>query len=197
VSSRDFSGLPFDYAVVIKVVVLALAGPALIFLPVCPLSIFLIAAGIGCMAWGVWIIYLSSSSKNWPVVQGTFIESSIGRIAVPSVPGWQVESFPVIAYRYTTGGTEYISRQIALFPSDLRICDDPLLHPPYRQTQDFCTRYPLGSSVKVHYNPSSPRNGVLIVGALSRSAQHSIVFIVVGGFLISLSLFLLYVNFWS
>lgn len=193
-SRQELAELPVEYDNVIKAIILALMMSALVFLPASLLAAILVAAGIAWLAWGIRILHLSKSSKHWPVTQGTIIENSVGRIVVPSTPCWYAESYPILAFRYTADGGEYVSRRVVLFPGDLRVCDDPLADPPYRATVDFCARYPLNSAVDVHYNPHAPRNAVLITGALSRSWQHSIVFLILGSFLVLLGLFLLYVQ---
>lgn len=191
---QELAELPVEYANIIKAVLLALMLPAMVLLPAGLLAAILVAAGIAWSVWGIRILHLSRSSKRWPVTQGTIIENSVGRIVVPSTPCWYAESYPTLAFRYTVDGVEYVSRKAVLFPGDLRVCDDPLEDPPYRTTVDFCARYPLNSAVEVHYDPHAPGNGVLITGALSRSWQHSIVFLILGSFLVLLGLFLLYVR---
>lgn len=193
-SQQELAKLPVDQAVFIKVVILALILPFLFLLASSLTVAFLVTAGIAWSVWGIRILYLSRSSKHWPITQGTIIENFVGRIVVPSRYGWYAESYPIIAFRYTVDGGEYVSRKVVLFPGDLRVCDDPLADPPYRTTVDFCAGYPLNSAVEVHYNPNWPRHAVLITGALSRSWQHSIVFLILGSFLVLLGLSLLYVQ---
>lgn len=193
-SQQELAELPVDQTVFIKVITLVLMLPFLFLLASSLTVAFLVVAGIAWAVWGVRILYLSGSSKRWPVTQGTIIENFVGRIVVPSTPCWYAESYPILAFRYTVDGVEYVSRKVVLFPDDLRVCDDPLEDPPYRTTVDFCARYPINSTVEVHYNPNWPRQAVLITGALSRSWQHSIVFLILGSFLISLGVFLLYLD---
>lgn len=193
-SRQELAELPVDQAVFIKAAILVLVLPFLILLATGLQVAFLVTAGIAWSVWGIRILYLSRSSKRWPVTQGTIIENSVGRIVVPSTPCWYAESYPIIAFRYMVDCVEYVSRKVVLFPGDLRVCDDSLSDPPYRTTVDFCARYPLNSAVEVHYNPHAPRNSVLITGALSRSWQHSIVFLILGSFLILLGVFLFYLD---
>lgn len=193
-SRQELAELPVDQTVFIKIIILVLMLPFLFLLASSLTVAFLVIAGIAWAVWGIRILYLSGSSKHWPVTQGTIIENSVGRIVVPSRYGWYAESYPILAFRYTVDGVEYVSRKTVLFPGDLRVCDEPLADPPYRTTVDFCARYPMNSAVEVHYNPNWPRHAVLIAGALSRSWQHSVVFLVLGSFLVSLGLFLLYIR---
>jgi hypothetical protein len=126
-------------------------------------------------------------------VQGVIIENSIGAIEVPGRWIGLIDYFPIIAYRYDVNGVTYVSRRIALFPSDLRVEEDRTKKTPYKDIEDVCAQYPLNTSVNVHYKRNGPKDGVLIVGALSRSKQHSIVFFVLGSFLLLLGGFLFYV----
>jgi hypothetical protein len=65
-----------------------------------------------------------------------------------------------------------------------------------KTTADFCQRFPLHSEVIVHFNPQSPRQAILVVGALSRSWQHFIVFLFMGCALLLICAFLVYVDVW-
>ena len=172
------------------------------------IPVVLIVAGSAWVGWGLWIIHLSRSSKHWPTVSGIILENSIGMIVEP-LERYVVYYFPKIAYRYTVNGVEYVSCQTALFPSDLRISGggmhslDDMKSPDqyhhahaHKTTAGFCQRFPLHSEVVVHYNPQSPQQAVLVVGALSRSWQHSIVFIFVGCSLFLICAFLVYVDVW-
>jgi len=209
---RMDSNIPFNKSIFVKVMLALLVLVLTLLLQRHAKSLIpmiFVIPGICWLTWGGWIIYLSRASKRWPVTQGTIIENTIGGIEEMDRYYNTAYYFPVIAYRYVVDGTEYISRRITLFPSDLRIpgvsaeplagaSDQRRRHDviPCNETVHFCAKYPINSIVNVHYNPSSPKDGVLLVGALSRSKQHSIVFLVTGGFLMSIGMFLLYVDIW-
>lgn len=189
------SDIPVDWTVYAQLCFFAFVIVLVVLLPSYVLNCVLVIVGIACMIWGGWINYLSAASKKWPVIQGVIIENGIGAIEVPGRWIGLIDYFPVIAYRYELYGVTYFSRRIALFPSDLRIQEDRTEHPPNKNTEDFCKKFPLNTAVSVHYDPRSPKDGLLIVGALSRSKQHSIVFFVLGSFLLFLGGFLFYVGY--
>ncbi len=183
--------MPVDWGMYIKLAIGVFLGLLLpMLLPASLVSIVVIFAGLLWLLWGGWIIYLSAASKSWPATQGIIVENRLGGIEVPGRgPAFYADYFPVIAYRYIVDGVEYLSRRIALFPSDLRTPEDRTKRPPCKDAADFCANYPLNSSAAVYYNPKFPKDAVLIVGALSRSKQHSIVFLVLGSFLVLLGTF--------
>ncbi len=181
----------FDKKIITKVmaVLLVLTLPLLFQRYAKPLlPMIFVVPGICFLAWGIWIICLSRASKNWLVTKGTILENKIGEISRPGSPGRITYSFPKIAYRYRVDGIEYLSRRMVLFPSDLEYPGQA------EEPSRFCARYPIDSEVDVHYSQRSPGNGVLVVGALVRSKQHSIVFLITGVFLLSIGLFLFYAN---
>ncbi len=183
--------IPFDKSVVAKVmlIILFLGLPLLLQKDAKSLMplVFLVP-GICFLVWGCWIIYLSKISKDWPVTHGSIIENTIREISRPGSPGRTTYSYPALAYRYSANGIEYISRRIVLFASDLEYPGQA------EEPARFCSRYPVGSLVDIYYSPRHPGNGVLIVGALSRSKQHSVVFLIAGCFLTSMGIFLFYID---
>lgn len=187
--------MPVDWAMYVKLAIGLLFGlPLPVLLPPHLASIVVVLAGVSWLLWGAWIVYLSAASKGWPSTPGTIVENKLGGIEVPGRRPTYADYFPIIAYRYAVNGVEYFSNKIALFPSDLRTPEDCTKRPPYKEAADFCAKFPLASSAQVYYNPKSPKDAVLVVGALSRSKEHSIVFFVLGSFLIWLGTFIFYVT---
>ena len=185
------NNLPLDTSVFVKglFVILVLGLSLLIQLYTKSLiPIIFIVPGIIWLAWGSWIVYRSMTSRNWPVTRGTIAENSIGEIEEPDRWYNTPYSLPVIAYRYSVDGDEYFSRRIALFQSDLKI--------PYNmaKTEHFCAQFPLNSVVDVHYNPRSPKDAVIVMGLLSRSKQHAIIFLIVGVAFLSLGALLILIG---
>lgn len=188
---RIDSNIPFDKSILVKValVLLVLALPLLMqgytksLIPM----IFIIP-GVLWLSWGSWIIYLSRTSRSWLVTQGTIVENTIGEIERPGNPGRTVYSFPVMTYRYFVDGIEYFSHRTVLFPSDLEYPNERI------ETEHFCEKFPLNSTVEVHYNPRSPKDAIIVTGLLSRSKQHAIIFLIIGAFFLWLGLFMFHIS---
>lgn len=152
------------------------------------IPIIFVVPGVVWLTWGIWIIYLSRTSRSWLVTSGTIVKNTIGEIERPGNPGRTVYSFPVIAYQYFVDGIEYSSHRIVLFPSDLEYPNER------KETEHFCAKFPLNSAVEVHYNPQSPKNAIIVLGLLSRSKQHAIIFLIIGIFFLWLGLFMFHIS---
>jgi hypothetical protein len=87
------------------------------------------------------------AAQNWRSTSGTILMSS-----VQTVHGGN--SYPVIVYQYEVNGQRYQSQTIKAGEQylNIRIAG---------QAQETVSRYPIGATVTVYYNPDNPAESVL------------------------------------
>ncbi len=107
------------------------------------LGIFLIA-GIATTAWGWMIIVRGRGTRRWPAVSGSITRSAVR----------DHDSIPDITFTYTVNGTTY--RCVHRFPSGTQ--------PSQELTAQYLTKFPLGTPVTVHYDPSHPQHATIEPG---------------------------------
>ncbi|MGD8569916.1 MAG: DUF3592 domain-containing protein [Gammaproteobacteria bacterium] len=95
-----------------------------------------IAAGLLATLWGWLIIARARKTQQWPSVEGTIEESFMDN----------KELFPRISYSYAIDGQAY--KRSMEFPGDVT--------PSQEFARSYLEKYPLGSQVKVYYNPENP-----------------------------------------
>lgn len=99
---------------------------------------------------------------SWPETAGEVLRSEIRE---QEMTGGEDESAPttmyepVVEYRYTVDGQEYISRQYRLGTTGVLV--------GLGQAQKILSRYPSNSTATVHYNPLQPDQAVLEPGSAS------------------------------
>ncbi len=104
------------------------------------------------MAIGYWQFRESIASKTWPVVSGTVIES---RVRDHHNSDDSTVYRAVVRYEYMIEGTRYTGNQVSL--SDIN-------HMNSKKAEAVVSRYPVGQTVAVHYDPVSPGRAVLETG---------------------------------
>lgn len=136
---------------------LALFVAILLFLP---LSLFLLWAGLAWVAgWALWEIVKGRASRHWPHTEGLILSSSMEQHSTQLVSGvsraplanrleYQV---PKVSYSYTVNGLKHVGHR-ALYCA---LGSDPRFDP-----ETFAE----GETVRVYYNPNTPRESVLVPG---------------------------------
>lgn len=96
----------------------------------------------------------SLASESWPTATGNIVRSEIEKQTRTSGEGADkkttVKEYPKITYRYLIDGKTYTSGKISFVPAG--------------NAKQVVSRYPVGKSVSVSYNPDMPEQAVLIPG---------------------------------
>jgi hypothetical protein len=112
-------------------------------------------------ALGVYMVYSGIKSRTnaraseiWPVAGGTVLASEIEskRVFNPKSRTVTHSYEPIIRYSYKVAGTDYESSTVRF--GDLVRNSDGL-------AKELVARYPVGSTVAVHYDPADPRCAAL------------------------------------
>ncbi|MCZ7646055.1 MAG: DUF3592 domain-containing protein [Planctomycetota bacterium] len=108
-----------------------------------------LAAGLGLLAFPLYLAYRYLDSFFWKTAPGRIVES---RYEV--VSGTRGDSFVVkLAYQYEAGGLAWTGHARLFTYSDQ--------HLARAWVQRIVAEYPVGRAVEVHYNPSDPGDAVL------------------------------------
>jgi hypothetical protein len=134
-------------------------------------AIFFLLAMIVLYAGGS-LLLAARASARWPATEGVIIES---RMRLNCVLCW-----PTINYHYEVKGRGFVGSGIAAGPQDY-----------YNQLEagEKVRAYPLGSKLKVHYDPNNPSVSCLEPGVFRWCAYSYLVF---GGCLMSTGFFLIW-----
>lgn len=92
------------------------------------------------------------SMRRWPMAQGEVRSSSVLQVS----SGTDRMFRPEILYAFSVGGTEYTGVRRTLFPIQFG-------SPDY--AAKVVAQYPVGQRVSVYYDPSNPRQSILIRGS--------------------------------
>ena len=109
------------------------------------LGLFLLG-GLFATAWGLLIILKARKTLQWPYVEGIIEES---RLASDDD-----DLLPHIQFSYTVGESAY--RRTFEFPGDVT--------PTEEFAASYVKKYPVGSTVQVHYDPDNPQSATLEPG---------------------------------
>lgn len=108
--------------------------------------------GLGVLIFAIFDYYEAKSSTSW--------ENTIGKILESTIESHRnddgITYKPVIVYSYKVNKKRYHSRVVYFGES--------LHHSSIKVPQDLVNRFPIGSEVKVYYNPKSPSNSILLAG---------------------------------
>ena len=95
--------------------------------------------------------FRAKESERWPTAAGV-ISANWLRVGIGKYGRF---FHPEIAFRYRVGDVDYQGSRISFgFDRD----------GPQREAQDILDRYPMGSPVKVYYDPANPAFGILQPG---------------------------------
>jgi len=114
-----------------------------------PVTLFAVLVAVSVIALPRYV--RAKRSERWPaapgVISANWLKVGIGK--------YGRLYHPEIAFRYRVGAADYQSNRISFgFDRD----------GPQREAQNILDRYPMGSAVKVYYDPANPAFGILQPG---------------------------------
>jgi hypothetical protein len=120
------------------------------------LTLALLAAGVGLLAWGGYEIKRAYESRGWPNTQGTITSSYIKKEnRKDSNNRYKTTYYPKVNYQYQVEGKYYSCNRIAF---------GGVSGGKRSKAKRVVDRYPSGKKVTVYYNPQDPGIGVLNAG---------------------------------
>jgi uncharacterized protein DUF3592 len=114
-----------------------------------PILLF-VALGIFLYRRGQQRIAVKQAAQTWSSTMGTVVSSSVQTRHT----GRSHSTFPVVVYQYEVNGKTYQSQMIKAGEQFMNIR-------VIGEAQTTVTRYPIGASVKVYYNPENPAESAL------------------------------------
>ena len=118
--------------------------------------IFLLV-GAGLVWWGSTILQNARASADWPSVEGRITSSLVDH----STDAEGADSYsPEVTFVYVEDGRSYESHTIKFGENS---------YSSERKAQEILSRYPMGQTVTVFYDPENPEKAVLEPGVSSGS----------------------------
>jgi hypothetical protein len=124
--------------------------------------------GIGAFCGGQWVQPYLKRVARWPSVSGKIAVSEVSTATVRAGRVVRSSLIADIRYDYSVEGTDYRGEQLRPLP---------MLHMKSEGTpEEIVSRYPVGLSVSVYYDPADPRAAVLVpeVGADCRNLLRAL-----------------------
>jgi hypothetical protein len=124
---------------------------------------FALLAIVGTFVCGVVIMYLQYKyTYVYPSVEGEIVETTVNYNQIQSSELRPVSVSPHTVYKFVVDGKEYIGKKINIYKSFSYSNLDP---DAATETADkFLEKYPIGSTVTVHYNPKNPEDAIIDAG---------------------------------
>ena len=120
------------------------------------LTLALLAAGIGLLAWGGYEIKRAYESRSWPHIQGTITSSDITKeTRRDSNSRHRTTYYPRVKYKYYVDVKYYSCNRIEF---------GGVSGGKRSKAKKVVDRYPSGKKVTVYYNPQDPAVAVLKAG---------------------------------
>ena len=125
---------------------------------------FFLISGIIISVYGIRRILQAKQCKNWTVVKGVIMDSSITEISDLSNNKTTETSLPDIKYEYSFKGKTYFNHIIAYHGNSTFGLSDSY----YAGTEDdilkITSKYPVNAKVDVYLNPEDPHQAILDTG---------------------------------
>ena len=118
----------------------------------------------------------AQTSQSWPTAAGTVLAAELKEHVshdYDDTPSTRYSFEPVVEYSYAVGAQTFTSRRIGYGANRFS----------RSQAQKTVERYPVGSAVTVHYNPTNPTEAVL-----ETQASGSMLFLILGIIFLALCL---------
>lgn len=115
----------------------------------------IVALGLLVISLAVVSIWRGAGSEHWPVAEGEIVKSEVVSRSTYTGSSWRFEKFSEILYRYEVNNRSFEHFRIAFNDGG------------YYVTDSLAKAYPLGTKVRVYYDPDDPDNAVLIPGKKS------------------------------
>lgn len=110
---------------------------------------FFMILGAGVLSWGYHMYHKTEEAKAWPTTTGRVITSEV------KSQGSTRMYKPAVQYGYTVGGKNYLSSHVSF-------AEYSSSHPS--RAQSIISKYPVGATILVHYQPQNPDLAVLDPG---------------------------------
>ena len=127
-----------------------------------------VVVGLMILLWGLYVVLQAKLSAGWPSTAGEIVESTVEeKVDTDGDPGHR----PIIRYAYVVDGVAFIG--------------DATPTGPFRYWRGkelslvAVSNFPVGTSVRVYFDPHAPSDSQLVVGIKRRSWRWVIVGIVV------------------
>jgi hypothetical protein len=118
-----------------------------------PFVIFAACFGLVVLLFFIASYRLSRRAADWPLVRGKVLQSGSEQVRSNDSDGRTRTTYaPVVEYRYSVNGVDYVSRQIKL---------GIVMSSSQSYATKVAARYPKGSDVDVHYDPANPSSAAL------------------------------------
>jgi hypothetical protein len=122
------------------------------------LAVVVVAIGLILLRIGVamlWLVFCelrrARATRTWPSVSGRVLESTVEEVTDSEGSAYR----PRVAYAYSVAGEEYSSECVSVGQGTTA---------SRRRAEQTTQRYPVGSRVAVHHDPSRPSQAVLETG---------------------------------
>jgi len=107
------------------------------------------------LAIATWAFRSSRARRSWPVVPGAITGGAIRQSSSGVGDDESISFVPTVEYRYQVGVDEYTGSGIGF---------GEIGYGTRGKAQEVLARYPVGSAVEVHYNPTKPSQACLEAG---------------------------------
>lgn len=119
-------------------------------------SLLLMAMGLAGAIWSGTAVYKGISSSSWPVVMGVIKSSELQENKRKEHGRSKTTYITKLQYEYSIGGKRYTSD---------RFCFGDYGSSDGNRAQIIRSRYPVGTSAQIHFNPIEPEESVLQTGS--------------------------------
>jgi hypothetical protein len=107
--------------------------------------------GLLCLWTGATNFISARKATDWPVAEGTILKAALEEVSDAE----SSKLIPHLLYEYRVAGKRYVSSRITFAQ---RAFDNDTW------SKDLVRRYPIGSKVKIHYDPVEPNEAAIFVG---------------------------------
>ena len=128
------------------------------------LTVLFVILGILFSSYGVLRINNARKCKDWPIVKGRIMDSSITEIPDSSNNTSTETSLPDIKYEYAYNDITYFKNNIGYYGEHTLGLSDSYYAGTEDQIASLLSKYPINSLVDVHVNPENPGESVLDTG---------------------------------
>lgn len=150
----------------------AQAAPPKVTGPLLIAVIVFVIIGIGLTWFGAGRLINASTSRRWPTTQGRIETTSIKKVEERRHGMTLVRTRPTIHYEYEVNGKPYRGDR---FSFDMSIAVDA-----NGAALELAAKYPVGTTVAVHYKPGRPSRSVIEPGVTAGCAVWSSFFLLCG-----------------
>jgi uncharacterized protein DUF3592 len=127
----------------------------------CFLTVFLVTLGLFFSGYGVFRIINARKCKDWTVLKGRIMDSSIVEISDYSNNNSTETSLPDIKYEYKCNDITYFNDNIGYYGRYTLGLSDSYYAGTEDQIANFVSKYPINSSVDVYVNQGNASESVL------------------------------------